>query len=106
MPDDVHEIFTRFKEEFPEVFRREEELGREIHLQGGPLSEETRWLVKVAISAAAGRHRALETHLTKAREAGIGEDAIKQVLLLLIPTVGFPACMEAYQTYREWSGRR
>jgi alkylhydroperoxidase/carboxymuconolactone decarboxylase family protein YurZ len=100
MVGDVHDIFTKFKAEFPEVYRLEEELGQHIHTQGGPLGEPTRWLLKVAISAAAGRHRALETHLVKAREAGVSEEELRQVLLLLIPTVGFPGFMEAYQTYK------
>jgi alkylhydroperoxidase/carboxymuconolactone decarboxylase family protein YurZ len=96
---DVHEIFSRFKQEYPEIYALEEELGRRIHHDGGPLDERTRWLVKLAMSAAAGRHRALETHIVKARAAGVQEQDIRHALLLLIPTVGFPAFMEAYQVY-------
>ena len=29
--EDIHNTFTRFKEEFPEVFTRHEALGKEIH---------------------------------------------------------------------------
>ncbi len=97
---DVHKIFTRFREEFPEVYRKNVELGEEIHTASGPLPEKVRWLVKIGISAASGHHRALETHLEKARAAGASEEEIEHVLLLLIPTCGFPACMEAYQVYR------
>ena len=92
---DLHELFTKFRGEFPEVERREAELGREIHERGGPLPEKTRWLVKVAISAATRHHRALETHLAKAREAGVADEELLHALLLLIPTCGFPTCMEA-----------
>jgi 4-carboxymuconolactone decarboxylase len=99
MAGDVHDIFTRFKSEYPDIYRLEEELGQSIHLEGGPLDERTRWLVKLAMSAATGRHRALETHIVKAREAGLRDEDIRHVLLMLIPTVGFPAFMEAYQTY-------
>lgn len=97
--DDVHAIFTRFKEDFPEVYRREAELGEEIHLRSGPLPEKTRWLLKVALSGGVGKHKALETHLAKAREAGLSEEEIKHALLLLIPTCGFPTFMEAYEVY-------
>jgi 4-carboxymuconolactone decarboxylase len=97
---DIHKVFTEFKDEFPEINRKVEDLGQAVHLTSGPLAEKTRWLVKVAISAAAGRHRALETHLEKAREAGATDDEVKQVLLLLIPTCGFPSFMEAYSRFR------
>jgi AhpD family alkylhydroperoxidase len=99
--DDLHELFSRFRAEFPEVQRREADLGREIHERGGPLPEKTRWLLKVAISAATRHHRALETHLAKARGAGATEEELLHALLLLIPTCGFPTCMEAYGVLRE-----
>jgi 4-carboxymuconolactone decarboxylase len=102
--EDVHKIFTRFKEEFPEVNRRHEELGQEVHLHGGPLDEKTRALLKVAISGASGHLRALETHTQAARETGASDAEISHSLLLLIPTCGFPTFMEAYKTYREFKG--
>ncbi len=99
--EDVHKTFTIFKEEFPGVNAAHEELGREIHLQGGPLDAKTRALLKVVISAASGHLRALETHLRAAEEARVEPAEIKHALLLLVPTCGFPAFMEAYQTYLE-----
>ncbi len=97
---DIHAIFTEFKAEFPEIHAREEALGREIHGAGGPLDDKTRALLKVAIAGASGHLRALETHLAKAREAGASEPELAHALLLLIPTCGFPAFMEAYQTFK------
>ncbi|MBI5017151.1 MAG: carboxymuconolactone decarboxylase family protein [Deltaproteobacteria bacterium] len=94
--EDLHAVFSQFKERFPEIQRKEAELGAAIHERGGPLPEKVRWLLKVAISAATRHGRALETHLAKAREAGASEDEILHVLLLLIPTCGFPTFMEAY----------
>jgi len=94
--EDIHENFTRFKEEFPEVFARHEALGKEIHEKVGPLPENSRWLIKIAISAACNHKRALATHIKKARAAGVTEDDIKHALLLLIPTAGFPVFMKAY----------
>lgn len=93
---DLHEIFSQFKAEFPEVHEQHEALGKEIHEKGGPLSEKSRWLIKIAISAACNHKRALETHLRKAREVGVTEEEIKHALLLLIPTAGFPAFMKSY----------
>lgn len=98
--EDVHRIFTVFKQECPEIYARHEALGREIHEHGGPVEEKSRWLLKVAISAASRHHRALETHLRGAREAGVTDDEILQALLLTIPTCGFPTFMEAYSVLR------
>ncbi len=94
--EDIHKIFSKFKEEFPEIHAKQEALGKEVHEKGGPLDGKSRWLIKIAISAACNHKRALETHIRKARAAGINEDEIKHALLLLIPTAGFPAFMKSY----------
>jgi 4-carboxymuconolactone decarboxylase len=101
MIEDIHEPFTAFKEEFPEVFARHESLGKEIHEHAGPLPEKTRWLIKIAISGACTHERALATHILKAREAGATDQEIKHALLLLIPTAGFPTFMAAYAIFRQ-----
>ena len=98
---DVHEIFTKFKAEFPRVYAEYATMGREIHESSGPLQEKTRWLVKIAISGASRHYKALETHIKKGREAGLQEEEIKHALLMLIPTTGFPTFMEAYRVYSE-----
>lgn len=97
---DVHSIFTTFKEDFPDISKGHEALGKEIHEKSGPLSEKIRWLIKVAISGASRHSLALETHIVRAREAGATEDEIKHALLLLIQTTGFPTFMEAYTAYK------
>ena len=94
--EDIHQVFTRFKAEFPEVYARHEALGKEIHEKVGPLGENSRWLIKIAISAACNHKRALATHIMKAKAAGVTDEQIKHALLLLIPTAGFPAFMKAY----------
>ena len=94
--EDIHQIFSQFKKEFPEVHQHHESLGKAVHEKGGPLPEQRRWLIKIAISAACNHKRALETHIQKARDAGVGEDEIKHALLLLIPTAGFPTFMKSY----------
>jgi len=76
-------------------------LGSEIHEKSGPLPEKTRWLMKVAISGASSHRLALETHITRAREAGATDEEITHTLLLLIQTTGFPTFMEAYSVLKE-----
>jgi 4-carboxymuconolactone decarboxylase len=75
-------------------------LGKEVHENGGPLTEKSRWLIKIAISGACNHKRALETHIRRAKAAGVAEDEIKHALLLLIPTAGFPAFMKSYTVFK------
>lgn len=37
--EDIHEIFTKFRKDFPRVFSGHEAIGKEIHENSGPLSE-------------------------------------------------------------------
>ena len=98
---DIHKIFTTFKKEFPRAYLSHERLGKEIHENSGPLPEKIRWLIKIAVSGASHHNIALETHIMKAREAGVSDDEIKHVLLLLIQTTGFPTFMEAYSVFKK-----
>ena len=98
--EDIHEIFTKFKNEFPEIYANHEALGKEIHEKAGPLEEKSRWLIKIAISAACNHKRALATHIRKAQVAGVTDEEIKHALLLLIPTAGFPLFMKAYSVLK------
>jgi AhpD family alkylhydroperoxidase len=97
---DIHEMFTEFKEEFPRVHADHENLGKEIHEKSGPLPEKSRWLIKIAISGASHHLISLETHILKAREAGVTDEEIKHALLMLITTTGFPTFMEAYTAFK------
>jgi 4-carboxymuconolactone decarboxylase len=96
---DIHDAFKRFKKEFPAVYKAHKVLGRQIHEKSGPLPDKTRWLIKVAISGASNHRIALETHITKAKEAGATDDEIMHTLLLIIQTTGFPTFMEAYSVF-------
>lgn len=98
--DDIHAIFSNFKESYPDVYKAHETLGRLVHERSGPLPDKTRWLLKIAISAASNHKIALETHILKAKEAGVTEEEIMHALLLLIPTTGFPNFMEAYSVLK------
>ena len=98
---DIHDVFSKFKEEYPNVYADHEDLGIEIHQKSGPLSEKTRWLLKIAISGASRHHSALETHIAKGKDAGLTDDEIKHSLLLLIQTTGFPTFMEAYAIFNK-----
>lgn len=97
---DVHDIYTKFKAEFPDLSARINETSHAIHVGGGPLDERTRALIKVAVSGAAGHLTALETHVVAAREIGVTDEEILHSLLMLVSTCGFPTFMEAYSTFK------
>jgi len=83
------------------VYSGHEALGREIHKNSGPLPEKVRWLIKIAVSGATQHTISLETHIMKARNAGVTDDEIKHALLQLIQTAGFPTFMEAYSVFKK-----
>jgi alkylhydroperoxidase/carboxymuconolactone decarboxylase family protein YurZ len=101
---ELHVTFQKFKEDFPRVYAGHEELGIEIHERSGPLPEKMRWLLKIAISGASRHLSALETHIVKGKEAGVTDEEIKQTLLLLMQTTGFPTLMEAYAVFKKIEG--
>ena len=102
---ELHRIFHQFKEDFPRVYQGHQELGIEIHERSGPLPEKTRCLLKIAISGASRHLSALETHIAKAKEAGVSDEEIKHALLLLMQTTGFPTLMEAYAVFKKFEGQ-
>jgi 4-carboxymuconolactone decarboxylase len=93
---DVPQPYAEFKAKFPEILKKNEELGTLIHEQGGPLDDKTRWLIKLGISAASRHQTGVVTHAARAKAAGATREEIVHALLLVIPTCGFPTFMEAY----------
>ncbi len=99
--EDVHDLIGTFRAEYPDLYKKIEASGQALHLEGGPLDQRVRALLKVAISASSRHLRALETHIVAAREAGVTDEEIVHALLLVIPTCGFPSFMEAFRVYKE-----
>jgi alkylhydroperoxidase/carboxymuconolactone decarboxylase family protein YurZ len=97
---EVPGLYAEFRTRFPEILEKNEELGRLVHEQGGPLDDKTRALVKVGIAAASLHLTSVTTQVARAREAGATEQEIMHALLLVIPTCGFPTFMQAYREYR------
>ncbi len=89
-----------FKENHPDLYKAYENFGRELHEKGGPLNEKSRWLIKIAVSAASQYEYALQTHIEKALKAGCSSGEIEHAILLIAPTVGFPRMMNALMILR------
>ncbi|HOI28228.1 MAG TPA: carboxymuconolactone decarboxylase family protein [Melioribacteraceae bacterium] len=86
--------FERFLKEFPEIAVAYENLGDAVHKQG-PLDEKSRALVKLGIAIGSGMEGSVHAQVRKALKMKISKAEIRQVALLAIPTIGFPAAMAA-----------
>ena len=85
----------RFANEYPEVWENYTSLGKAVS-EAGNLDVRTRRLLKIALAVGASSEGAVHSHVRQAREEGIADADIRQVVLLAITTLGFPAAMAAY----------
>ncbi len=86
--------YLKFGEDYPEILNAYEMLGEAVQ-KAGPLEKKTKALIKLSISIGAKMEGAVHSHTRKALEAGCSEIEIKQVVLLSLPTLGFPSMMAA-----------
>ncbi len=91
---DLPKHYTDFQENYAEIWQAYDQLGATVHA-AGPLDERTRGLVKLALAAGIQHEGAVHAHTRKLLEMGVEAEAIRQVVLLAIPTLGFPASMAA-----------
>ena len=98
-------FYEQFVEKFPQVAGAYEALGDAVHGQG-PLSERDRALIKLAISGSHLYSSAFKAHIRKATACGVSREEIEQVVLLLLPTVGFPTMMAAMGIVEEQMGKK
>lgn len=99
--DRIEKNFKYFLDKYGDIYESYENYGQKVHNDGGPLEEKTRWLIKVAISAACKHHYSIRTHIRKALKSGCTREEIEHAMMLVAPTAGFPAFMEALMCLRE-----
>ena len=85
----------RFADDYPAVWETYSALGKAVS-EAGELDARTRRLLKVAMAIGAGSEGAVHSHVRQAQEEGLAAAEIRQVVLLAITTLGFPAAMAAY----------
>jgi alkylhydroperoxidase/carboxymuconolactone decarboxylase family protein YurZ len=85
----------RLADDYPDVWKNYTALGKSV-ADAGDLDARTRRLLKLALAVGAGSEGAVHSHARQAREEGIVDADIRQVVLLAITTLGFPAAMAAY----------
>jgi alkylhydroperoxidase/carboxymuconolactone decarboxylase family protein YurZ len=85
----------RLADDYPDVWENYAALGKSV-ANAGKLDARTRRLLKLALAVGASSEGAVHSHARQAREEGIADADIRQVALLAITTLGFPAAMAAY----------
>jgi alkylhydroperoxidase/carboxymuconolactone decarboxylase family protein YurZ len=85
----------RLETDYPEVWKNYTALGKSV-AEAGELDARTRRLLKIALAIGAASEGAVHSHVRQARDEGILAADIRQVALLAITTLGFPAAMAAY----------
>jgi alkylhydroperoxidase/carboxymuconolactone decarboxylase family protein YurZ len=76
----------------PEVWSAYAGLGKAV-AESGPLDAQTRRLLKLALAIGARSEGATHSHTRQALEEGQSPEALRQVALLAITTLGFPAAV-------------
>ncbi|MBZ0264592.1 carboxymuconolactone decarboxylase family protein [bacterium] len=84
--------YTEFCKTYPEIAAAYRKMGEKIH-EHGPLDERSRALVKLGLAMGARLEGGVHSQTRKALEIGLTDEEIRQVALLGIPTLGFPASM-------------
>jgi alkylhydroperoxidase/carboxymuconolactone decarboxylase family protein YurZ len=85
----------RLADDYPDVWENYAALGKSV-ANAGKLDARTRRLLKLALAVGAGSEGAVHSHTRQARADGIADADLRQVALLAITTLGFPAAMAAY----------
>jgi len=100
MSEHLPVVYTRFRDEFPDVLEAQHRLTDLLH-RAGPLDDRERRLAKLGIAIGTSSPGAVRSHARKALGEGIDPDAILHVALLAISTAGFPSAIAAYGWIRE-----
>jgi 4-carboxymuconolactone decarboxylase len=94
------DIYEKFSDRFPEVFKVYEELGAACR-NAGPIDQKHQDLVKLGIAIGANSRGAVMSHTRKALASGATPDEIYQVVLLALTTTGFPNMIAAMGWVKE-----
>ena len=85
-----------FKTFFPKAWEAYDML-EDACYQDGPLGEKTCRLIKMAVTASALMERSTKVHVQLALEAGASEAEIRQAMLMILTSRGFPGTVIALQ---------
>ena len=95
--DELPATAGTFADAQPDVWDAYNDLGRACS-EAGPLDDETRRLVKLALAIGAESEGAVHSHVRRGLDEGLTAEQLQHVAVLSIPTLGFPQAMAA----RSW----
>ena len=87
-------IAAEIADDYPDVWDAYNELGAAV-ADAGPLTTRELRLVKLALAIGMQSEGAVHSHARRARLEGLGEEDMRQVAVLAIPTLGFPRAAAA-----------
>lgn len=94
MTDYLPDAYVRFRDRYPEVAEALDSLGAAGE-RSGSIDKRTQRLVKLGLAMGALAEGAVRSNVRKAIAAGASEAEVRQVAVLAISTVGFPAAVAA-----------
>ena len=86
--------WQRLYDRYPEITSAYDVLS-DVCRHTGPLDESAIALVKLAVSVGCGASRTVHAHAKKALRGGADPEALRQVALAALPTIGLPAALDA-----------
>ncbi|MFW6265535.1 MAG: carboxymuconolactone decarboxylase family protein [Halanaeroarchaeum sp.] len=92
--DDLPATPRDLADSHPAVWAAYSDLG-EATADAGPIDGEEKRLVKLALAVAVESEGAVHSHVRRGLDEGISPEALRQVAILAIPTIGFPRAMAA-----------
>jgi alkylhydroperoxidase/carboxymuconolactone decarboxylase family protein YurZ len=93
-PSDLPSLAGEFGDENPVVWDQYTALG-EACADAGPLDDDTKRLVKLALAVGSQSEGAVHSHVRRGLDEQIDPAALRHVATLSIPTIGFPKAMAA-----------
>ncbi len=92
--------WKRFEARYPAVAAAYDELS-EVCRRAGPLDDQAIALAKLAVSVGGTIDRTVHIHAKKALRAGLPPEALRQVALIALPTIGLPRALDALRWIEE-----
>ena len=100
MSEHVPEIYTDYRERFPEVAAAMDGLGAATQA-AGPIDERTQRLVKLGLAIGGVAEGAVRSNARKALDAGVSPEELRHVAMLAIATCGLPTAIAGLQWVEE-----
>lgn len=86
--------FKKMLDRYPDVMDSLKAMS-EATESAGPLDAKTAHLIKLGAAAAQKSEGAVHSQVRKAKKAGANKEEIRQAILLLVPTIGWPTTAAA-----------